>query len=675
MSSDPSGPTELAVQTSGDLALRAWSDGSFALTAAGRTVLAGPAAPLGARSFHETVRSLFGQWTFARTDVAEARPTGTTTATRDGDAMVLRSTGAAGTSTLRFRRVADGDVEVRARVEGAGAFQATVMHFRCDAAARFLGFGEQYNATEHRGRAFPLWPSEQGIGRDPHHPSPFSGNHDTTYFPVPFFLDPRGFGLAVDTDARTEVDLCATNTAEYTLAPEQPEEVVLHLYTGPTVADVMRAWTVLQGRSSAPPAWAVDGVWLGVQGGPAAVRSAVQAARAANVPLAAIWAQDWVGTRDFGVGNVGVRYRWSVDAAQYPDLAGLITELRSGGVRFLGYMNPFLVPEQDLYAPAVAGGFVVTHGDGSPYTFPISVLSGGLVDLTNPAARSWYQGYADAALALGLSGWMQDFGEWLPYDARLSDGSDARRQHARYPQAWHAAARTAMERAHPDGDFVLLTRSGWLREAQTAQVVWAGDQEATWSADDGLPTVIPALVSLGLAGIGYVTEDVAGFSGGPSTKELFLRWVELAAFTPVLRTHEGLQRAQNWAWNRDAETTVHFSRFARVHAALAPRIRALGDEHRATGMPIVRSLPLVFPSDAATYAITDEFMLGDDLLVAPVVTQGATTRAVYLPAGRWFDVWSPDRAFEGGRTVTVDAPIGRPPVFSRTARTDLAAIR
>lgn len=659
----------------GDLSVTVAAGGGVELAVGGRVLLRADRPPVFARHYDESVRSVFGQWTFAQTGVAV---TSTPTPTRlavEGDAIVLEARGPDGTSTLRARRVSADEVELRASARGTRPVRELGVRFRCEAASHFLGFGEQYNAVDHRGRRVPLWVSEQGIGRDPDRRNAFSGDHTTTYFPVPFFLDPRGFGVALDTDARAEADLCADDPSAWTFSAQEDSELVVRLYTGPTVGDVMRAWTLLQGRTASPPSWAVEGVWLGVQGGPDVVRAAVARARMANVPTAAVWAQDWLGRREFGGGNAGVRYRWSVDETRYPNLAGLITELRGGGVRFLGYFNSFLVPEQDLYEPAVREGYIVRRADGTPYTFPITVLSGGVLDLSNPAAVRWFQGYAERAVDLGMSGWMHDFGEWLPHDAALSDGGDARRAHNRYPERWQRAAREVLERRHPDGDWILLSRSGWLRTAQVSQVVWAGDQEATWDDHDGLRTVIPALVSLGLAGVGYCTHDVAGFSGGPSTRELYQRWVELAAFTPVFRTHEGLRGRENWSWDRDDATTAHFARFARVHRALAAEIMALGEAHRRTGMPIVRALGLAFPDDPRGYDVRDEFMLGDALLVAPVVTEGATSRSVYLPAGEWFDVWDPSVRRTGPAEVTVEAPIGRPPVFSRAARSDLAGVR
>ena len=671
----PGGRSALAPAAVGDLTLRAWSDGDVALEVGGRVLLRSDGAPAFAASYEETVRFAFGIWTFQQPGRTVSRPTATVSLAVEGDAAVLRARGPEGASTLRARRVSPDEVELRVTVQPTTPARELGVRFACEPASHFLGLGEQYNAVDHRGRRVPLWVSEQCIGRSPARRNAFSGDHTNTYIPVPFFLDPRGFGVALDTDARAEADLCADDPAAWTFSAQDTDELVVRLYTGPTAPAVMTAWTRLQGRTAQPPAWAVEGVWLGVQGGPGPVRAAVARARRLDVPVGAVWSQDWLGRREFGAGNVGVRYRWSVDEAWYPDLAGLIRELEAGGVRFLGYFNPFLVPEQDLYDTAVREGYIVRGANGTPAVFPISVLSGGVVDVNNPAAVRWFQGYANRAMDLGLRGWMHDFGEWLPHDATMSDGSDPRRSHNRYPERWQRAAREALEARHPDGDWIMLSRSGWLRAAQTSQVVWAGDQEATWDDDDGLKTVIPALVSLGMAGVGYCTHDVAGFSGGPSTKELYQRWVELAAFTPVFRTHEGLQRAANWAWDRDDDTTAHFARFARVHRALAPEIRRAGDEHQRTGMPIVRALGLAFPDDPRGYDVRDEYLLGDALLVAPVVEMGATSRSVYLPAGSWFDVWDPARRYEGPREVTVEAPIGRPPVFSRAARADLAAVR
>jgi alpha-glucosidase len=149
-----------------------------------------------------------------------------------------------------------------------------------------------------------------------------------------------------------------------------------------------------------------------------------------------------------------------------------------------------------------------------------------------------------------------------------------------------------------------------------------------------------------------------------SSKELFQRWTELGAFTPVMRTHDGADKVNNWRWNKDEGTTTHFRKFVYVHCALMNDFMMLGAEAETSGAPILRHLMLVFPDDHETWDISDQFMIGDSLLVAPVTEQGATSRSVYFPAGIWYDAWTGDPV-EGGQRTTVDAPIGSPPVYSR----------
>ncbi|HEY3352344.1 MAG TPA: TIM-barrel domain-containing protein [Polyangia bacterium] len=666
----PRGPVEIS---QGDTTLRTRDDGSFDLVVGGRTLLQGGPAPVELRWAEVHVQELWSTFTFDEANLTTARPDRRTDARLEGQDLVLSLAGQSATATLRFTRLAD-EVAIAASAAGPhGPATSIKLHLQCRPRDRFLGFGEQYETIDHRGEAFTLWSSEQGIGRDPARAGLLNGDPWTTYFPVPFFLDPgQGFGLCVDTDARVQVDLCQSDAAEYALTADEPSAVSLHLYTGPTVGDVLRAFTVRQGRSRPAPRWAVAGAWLGVQGGPERVRAAVQTARDAQAAVSAVWVQDWIGRTDLGGGLTDIKYHWTADPTLYPDLPGLIAELHAGGIRFLGYFNPFVLPTYDQWTDAVAQGYLPRDPTGAPYELVISTFTGSLVDLTNPAAVGWFQDFARAALAMGQDGWMGDFGEGLPYDAVLSSG-DARFEHNRYPSRWHGTWKDLL-----DDDKVVFTRSGWLGEGHVAQVVWAGDQTTDWSAYDGLPTVVPALISLGLAGIGFVTHDVAGYfsspSIAPSTKELYLRWLELAAFTPIFRTHEGLATGLNWTWSSDAETLAAFARWTRVHAALTDTFMQLSLEHQQSGMPIVRALGLMVPDDDRAVTTADQFLIGDDLLVAPVTQPGAVSRVVYFPAGRWISVWDPAETFDGPAEATIAAPLGRPAVFSRSGRADLAAI-
>jgi alpha-glucosidase len=224
-----------------------------------------------------------------------------------------------------------------------------------------------------------------------------------------------------------------------------------------------------------------------------------------------------------------------------------------------------------------------------------------------------------------------------------------------------------LEQARPDGDWVMFARSGFTGVQGVAQIHWVGDQQTDWGELDGLPTVTPALLNLGLAGQPFVSLDIAGFSvgAGPSTKELYMRWTELGAFAPVMRTHQGADKENNWNWNKDEDTITHFRKFTYVHCALMNDFMTLAAEAEESGAPIIRHLMLVFPDDRETWSISDQFLIGDSLLVAPVTEEGAKSRSVYFPAGTWYDVWRPGEAVQGGERLTVNAPIGFPPVYSR----------
>jgi alpha-glucosidase len=658
-------------------------EGAVALSRADGSALASLAGPPVLRTYAQSTRMAFGMYTTTRRDEvrhplffrsAEAIDSG-------GPALQVRYADPRGGSlAVTIAAAGAGRTTVRVANEGA-TFDSVELPFGCDADATFLGFGEQYGAIDQRGERFELFLSEQGIGRDPARPrAPTNGDAHTTYFPMPYWLDLRGFGVLVDADVRMQADVCATDPTRASVEVESVGAFDVHVFHGPEPVEVITQLGELVGRPARPPSWAFS-PWIGIQGGRDAVLAERDRLRAADIPFSALWAQDWSGRREFTPGRFGVDYRWVPDETLYPDLAGMVDELHADGIRFLAYANPFVVTTNLHFAPMAERDLLVTEASGDPYVFTSVFTMSALPDFGRPETYEYVEGYLGtmtrptARGGLGIDGWMADFGEWVPPDARFADGTDGMARHQGYPASWHRASREAFDRERPDGDWVMFSRSGWTRSHEVVQIVWVGDQEADWSVHDGLPTVLPAMLNLGLSGVPFVTHDVAGFSGGPSTKELFQRWTELGAFTPIFRTHEGLQRMANWRWSSDAETTAHFRRFARVHEALRLELERLADEAAATSRPILRPLSLLFPDDPGSRGISDEMLVGDELLVAPVVEEGVTRTSVYLPPGTWVHVWTGE-SFEGGRAVDVDCPIGSPPVFSRGVdRPDLRAIR
>ncbi|MCA9629288.1 MAG: hypothetical protein KC766_16555, partial [Myxococcales bacterium] len=478
----------------------------------------------------------------------------------------------------------------RVRVEVAASYDSLALPLVCTPESSFYGFGGQYNAIDQRGEVFDLFVREQGIGRDPQKPYGFlNGGPHTTYFPMPYFVDARGFGVYWRTDRRSLLDLCRSEPDVAWIEVESGEPLDLLLLHGPTMPRVVEALSEEVGRPKAPPAWAYD-LWVGAQGGRDAVLAEVAAIESAGIPAGAFWVQDWTGIRQNLDGGFGVNYRWTADEELYPDLPGMISGLHDQGYRFLSYANPFVPKNLNHFAEMDAQGLLIHKQDGTTYTPIAPNGTASMPDLTNEAAREYVKRYLRQMVRDGHDGWMADFGEWLPLDAVLADGSDPVKAHNRYPVEWHRLWREVMDEERPDGDFAVFGRSGYAGVQQVSQIHWIGDQECDFKPTDGLPTVVPAMLNLGLSGVPYVTHDIAGFSGGPSTKELFMRWTELGAFTPIMRTHEGAKKLENWSWEKDAETTAHFRRFVLIHQALRPEFERLASESEATSLPSIRAL-------------------------------------------------------------------------------------
>ncbi len=171
------------------------------------------------------------------------------------------------------------------------------------------------------------------------------------------------------------------------------------------------------------------------------------------------------------------------------------------------------------------------------------------------------------------------------------------------------------------------------------------------------------MITMGLSGIPYVTHDIAGFSGGPSTKELWMRWVELGAFTPIMRMHDGLAKFENWNFYSDNESTQFLKRFSALHSRHKPYLQAIGDDAVKKGYPLVRSYLLVDGREDTWY-VDDAYFLGNDVLVAPILKPKTTKRTVEIPAGEWRGIFG-QGTFNGPKQITVDAPIGTPAVFVR----------
>ncbi|MFD1745622.1 alpha-glucosidase [Rhizobium helianthi] len=540
------------------------------------------------------------------------------------------------------------------------------------------GGGEQMSYFDMKGRRFPLWTSEPGVGRDKTTEITFKsdvsgkagGDYYNTNYPQPTYISSRKYALHVETTAYSVFDFRRDGFHEIEVwaIPER-----LELFTADSFIELVGQLSSRFGRQPKLPEWVYGGAILGLKDGENSF-ARMEKMRAAGVKVSGLWCEDWVGLRHTSFG-ARLFWDWQANETRYPNLREKIAELNNEGIRFLGYVNPYLCVDGPLYPIADEKGYFAKDEAGKTALVDFGEFDCGVVDFTNPEAAAWFaeEVIGKNMLDYGLSGWMADFGEYLPIDVKLANGVDAKLMHNAWPTLWAEVNAKAVTSRGKTGEALFFMRAGFTGVQAHCPLLWGGDQSVDFSRHDGLVTVMCGALSSGLLGNAYHHSDIGGYTslfGNVRTPELIMRWAEMAAFTAVMRSHEGNRPRDNVQIDQDAEVLSHFARMTSIYVHLAPYLRKLSEEAAATGLPVQRPLFLHHENDRNTYAIQDSYLYGRDLLVAPVWQAGQSERTLYLPEGEtWVHVWT-GATYEGAQSVTVPAPLGQPPVFYRASASD-----
>jgi alpha-glucosidase len=443
----------------------------------------------------------------------------------------------------------------------------------------------------------------------------------------------------------------------------------IEMWEAESFVDLVSTLSLRFGRQPPLPAWVMRGAIIGLKDGEQSYQR-LENIIDAGTAVSGLWCEDWVGIRQTSFGK-RLFWDWKWNAKRYPKLDEKIRSWDSRGIRFLGYVNPYLCIDGSQYPVAAASGFLARRPDrDEPYLVDFGEFECGIVDFTNPKAVEWFeeQVIGRNMLDFGLSGWMADFGEYLPADVRLASGLDGMLAHNAWPTLWAKVNAEAVSRRGKTGETLFFMRAGFSGVQAYCPLLWAGDQAVDFSRHDGLQTVICAALSSGLLGNAYHHSDIGGYTslfGNVRSAELLQRWAEMAVFTAVMRTHEGNRPAENLQIDQNPEVLAHFARMTRLYRHLAPYLSQLSQEAATRGLPLQRPLFLHYEADPRAYESQTSYLFGPDLLVAPVIAAGATRWRTYLPAGEtWVHVWS-EAEYAGGQDVEVAAPLGEPPVFYR----------
>ncbi len=575
----------------------------------------------------------------------------------------------------------DGDVRVdlRIREPGPGRFLVTLrpqprdddtpialyqLGLRTDPDEGFYGLGGVLDTPNHRGhrRAMHLLPDL----------TVESGNNEA-HVPVPLLIGTRGWGVFVEDlhpmvfDVATAQDDAVTITVGTGM--DSAEGLRLHLYAADHPLDVTRRFYDTTGDPTLPAPWAYGPLlWRDEHRDQAQVEDDLRTLRALDLPTSGMWIDrpyaSGVNTFDFA-------------PADYPDPGAMIALAHDLGVRMALWHTPYADPVEApvQHDEAVARGYF-------PPTAPPVFNNWSLpIDFTNPAAIGWWQDWLGAYTTLGIEGYKLDYAEdvvlglnggRLPW--RFFDGSDERTMHKRYSALYH---RTYAETLPVEGG-LLLCRAGTFGGQVYASVIWPGDLAATldvhratatdgdgasYTSVGGLPAALVYGLSLGPSGYPFYGSDTGGYRHAPPDKETFIRWFQQTALSTVMQVGTNTNDVP-WEGGADdgfdQEVLDTYRIYARLHLRLFPYVWSYATRLADDGRPIQRALGLAFPE--LGIHPTDTYLLGDHLLVAPVVTHGAREREVPFPPGTWVDWWTGAR-FEGPTVRDVPAPLGTLPLY------------
>ncbi len=530
-----------------------------------------------------------------------------------------------------------------------------------------FGGGEQYRQTNLRGERVVNFVSEhikastvvekallpRKLYREKKH------SQIGSYSPMPVFCTDRGRLFLFDTGAD---GYCRFGSDTYLFSFDRCPDRMLFITADSYEKLQLELERRFENRQYIPD-WCHDGMILGIQGGSDVILEKTFAMLDAGAKICGVWSQDWSGENITAMGKQ-VWWNWQADEKLYPDLKGTIKKLNDRGVRFLAYINPYLVKDSQLYSYCAEKGYLIKRPDGGIYHIKSTTFDAGMLDLTNPEACTYIKEtlIKKNMLELGVSGYMADFGEYLPVDAVLHEG-ESELLHNRWPVLWAKLNREAIEE-YGDKDVMFFTRSGYLGIQSYAPIMWNGDQHTDYTKDYGMPCVMPASFSLGFCGVSMVHSDIGGFfSFGKLRRdgELFTRWMEMCCFSLLMRSHEAIRPWANAQFDAE-DVKQHTVCLTNIHAQLKPYI-AHCTEQAGRGVAAIRP---DFWYDMSYRASRDmySYFLGDELFVCPVTEPKAEKRLVHLPQGDWVHFWS-GQEYAGGSSFSVEAPLGRIPVFYR----------
>ncbi|NDK32201.1 alpha-xylosidase [Nesterenkonia haasae] len=494
------------------------------------------------------------------------------------------------------------------------------------------GLGERFGPVVKNGQSVDIWNADGGT------------SSEQAYKNVPLYVTNRGYGVFVNHPGHVsfEVGSESVERVQFAVPGERLEYFVMH---GGDPAGVLERYTALTGRPPQVPDWSY-GLWLSTSFttnyDEATVNEFIEGMEARQIPLS-VFHFDCFWMREFNWCD----FVW--DPRTFPDPEGMLARLHERGLKVSLWINPYIGQRSHLFDEGKRHGYLVTRPDGSVWQWDLWQAGMALVDFTNPDAAAWYQRQLRRLLDMGVDCFKTDFGERIPIEVEYFDGSSPERMHNYYTHLFNSTVFDVLEEVRGPGEAVLFARSA-TAGGHTMPVHWGGDSTSTFAS---MAETLRGGLSLAMGGFAYWSHDIGGFEGTASP-DVFKRWVAFGLLSSHSRLHGSESYRVPWLFDEVEGTdesdplssTSVMRRFVTLKQQILPYLVDCGHEASRTGTPILRPMPLAFPHDPAVEHLDRQYMLGPDLLVAPVM-QADHSVEFYLPQGHWKNLLTGEKT-EGG---------------------------
>ncbi|MER5949437.1 alpha-xylosidase [Streptomyces sp. NPDC001904] len=475
------------------------------------------------------------------------------------------------------------------------------------------GLGERFTPFVKNGQVVDMWQADGGT------------SSEQAYKNIPFSLhvSPTGaYGVFVDHPGKVGYEIGSESVGQMQFSVED-QTLTYYVVAGPEPKDVLRRYTALTGRPALPPAWSF-GLWLTTsfttQYDEATVTKFVDGMAERDIPLS-VFHFDCFWMREYQWSD----FAWDPDV--FPDPVGMLARLKERGLRISVWINPYIAQKSALFDEAAELGYLVRTAGGDVWQWDLWQAGMGLVDFTNPDACAWFQAKLKVLLDQGVDCFKTDFGERIPTDVVWHDGSDPERMHNYYTHLYNKVVFELLEKERGSGEAVLFARSA-AAGGQQFPVHWGGD---CWSSFGAMAESLRGGLSLSLSGFGFWSHDIGGFEGTPDPA-VFKRWLQFGLLSSHSRLHGSSSYRVPWEFGDEAVDVAR--QFTKLKHRLMPYLYGAAVEAHRTGVPLMRPMLLDFPGDPTARVLDRQYMLGPDLLVAPVFSADGDVE-YYLPEGTW----------------------------------------